>query len=58
MLVFELKSENTQEKETENHLTTYTGNIWGYIVVAILDAFVRAFVSIELFIVVGDYLKL
>jgi len=58
MLVFELKSENTQEKETDDLLTTYTGNIWGYIVVAALDAFIRAFVSVELFITLKNYWKL
>ena len=58
MLVFELKSENTQENDTDDHLTNYTGNILGYIVVATLDAFIRAFVSVELFIVIGYYWKL
>ena len=38
-------------------IVAYMGNIWGYVVVATLDAFIRLFVSIELFISIRNYRK-
>jgi hypothetical protein len=38
-------------------IVAYMGNIWGYVLVATLDAFIRLFVSIELFMSICNYNK-
>ena len=60
ILFFHFKGldENHPETNPDDLLTTYMGNIWVYSVVAGLDAFIRAFVSVELFMSLINYKKM
>jgi hypothetical protein len=57
-LMISLYFENQQsDNKPDDCIVNYIGNVWCYVVVATLDAFIRLFVSIELFMSIRNYSK-
>jgi len=49
---------NNPETDPDYDITTYIGDVWVYSIVAGLDAFIRLFVSLELFMSLRNYQKM